>query len=1109
MSKALSLDEKKHQIEGLANAQTILKTLEALEDARTRFVSRWLYELIQNARDSFDPNRALQIEVTISQEEIKFRHNGRPFSDEEILSLIVHGSTKRELQESPIRFGTGFISTHLLSRQVRVSGTLIGESESGRFEFVLDRTGTTDKEILTATDRSYDEFRSSLKASKPGSDWTEYYYRMKSTELLARDVEAQLSAIPFVLAFDQRVNEVSIESLGSRRTFARRADAKTWPDGTPSTAVPLVVVECEGKALMMATLGDDEAKIAVRVGTQGEGKPLEILPPPEIASVFAFLPLLRTGSIGLPAAYHSQSFRPNEDRDGPLLEAGAGVQTTKNKEIFDRCAGLAVELFRRFADLGWRRPDRALLFRAPREVGGWLTDSEWYHEYIRGLFRELSELALIETDDGKAITVARAAIPMSDETLSWQSVAEFGKHLVRNRLPSQTVSETCSRHIGGWIEIFPDPDNRPFTPLDSSSLLQQVRDSGSLEGLWTTLHPAEEFDESVAIDWLNKLIEMIPETHRKSALDGLLPDQKGVFRSYTTVARDIGIEQALKSAHDQLVPEQDSIRSQLLHPGIIGVDALIEREMTLEKFLPQLLKLLKTKAAQSGAEGDAKLRDSCLNTFHWLVKNERWPDFQDSLPTFAYKSDGSETVSKTSAKVPLPVIPKTLWPAGAREFWDVYPSGWVLVDDYSAILDSDDWNAVIRQGLILSPLVSSLRIELTDSMLEEWSLRELPEGVDHAVKGPAPQLDVGSLGQLRTEDFYNSLRSSAQRAARFLRFILEFVAGADSSWARREFIECECGSKHEIVPCEWLNWIRSSKWVPRRRRSGGTSEGSDALGTEAFARLASMDPELSVIAARAASEPLLELLGVNVLEQAVLAVDAARQADLRTNLIHLARLEADDPGAIDEVVKRIEAERLAGERWRDNQALGKLVELLIDEVLKDALKDHNIDVQSNFVGYDRKLYSEGFVLLDEDVGYLDVRLPGIVARIEIKATRSDKISMSYQQGSESLVDPDSYWLCVVALPNPLPNDRALKEVVRDSARFVPRIADVLGNSHAELKQAETLAGTAGFELQHVDQVRYGLSRSVWDSRGRELAEFINLIAEQAGSPNGARASAPR
>ncbi len=128
--QGISLDQKKHQIEGLANAQTILKTLEALEEGRSRFVGRWLYELIQNARDSWDPKRQLNV----------------------------------LLEAYPIRFGTGFISTHLLSRKVNVRGTLMGESASGTFEFVLDRTGLTDQEILRATDRSYNEFKASLNA---------------------------------------------------------------------------------------------------------------------------------------------------------------------------------------------------------------------------------------------------------------------------------------------------------------------------------------------------------------------------------------------------------------------------------------------------------------------------------------------------------------------------------------------------------------------------------------------------------------------------------------------------------------------------------------------------------------------------------------------------------------------------------------------------------------------------------------------------------------------------------------------------------------------------------------------------------------------------------
>jgi hypothetical protein len=89
---------------------------------------------------------------------------------------------------------------------------------------------------------------------------------------------------------------------------------------------------------------------------------------------------------------------------------------------------------------------------------------------------------------------------------------------------------------------------------------------------------------------------------------------------------------------------------------------------------------------------------------------------------------------------------------------------------------------------------------------------------------------------------------------------------------------------------------------------------------------------------------------VNVLEQALLSVDPIRQSRLRTNLIQLAKFEADEPGAIDGLVKEMEAKRNAAERWRGNQELGKIVEELIEAVLEEEFRDQNLKVQSNFCG---------------------------------------------------------------------------------------------------------------------------------------------------------------
>jgi len=47
-----------------------------------------------------------------------------PFEPKEIVHLIFHGSTKFDTRDELARFGSGFLSTHLVSRVVRVRGRL-------------------------------------------------------------------------------------------------------------------------------------------------------------------------------------------------------------------------------------------------------------------------------------------------------------------------------------------------------------------------------------------------------------------------------------------------------------------------------------------------------------------------------------------------------------------------------------------------------------------------------------------------------------------------------------------------------------------------------------------------------------------------------------------------------------------------------------------------------------------------------------------------------------------------------------------------------------------------------------------------------------------------
>ena len=55
---------------------------------------RWIWELIQNAKDSSITHEDVKIEIVITDEYIEFKHSGRPFTEDDLLSLVCQTSAK-------------------------------------------------------------------------------------------------------------------------------------------------------------------------------------------------------------------------------------------------------------------------------------------------------------------------------------------------------------------------------------------------------------------------------------------------------------------------------------------------------------------------------------------------------------------------------------------------------------------------------------------------------------------------------------------------------------------------------------------------------------------------------------------------------------------------------------------------------------------------------------------------------------------------------------------------------------------------------------------------------------------------------------------------------
>jgi hypothetical protein len=724
-----------------------------------------------------------------------------------------------------------------------------------------------------------------LKRSLAGSgaaptDWTEYVYKTDETvDTDELESEFPFDAIPYILVFDENVETIELR-LWEKRVLFERAESKELDTGSR-----LMAIEGGDTATRFIVHEEDEIQAAVPVLERSDGS-YELLLPGDVPRLFKFLPLVNSVNIGLPAVFHSPEFSTTENRDGLML-SGGGPHSDANKELLTKAAACFLQLARNCAEEGVADLYLLLNLSPVSEVPAWMEDSSWYADWQRSLVRELVGIPLVRLNNDVTAPVSEADLPLGDDTMTWESVYQLGAGLAADRAPLESIAEGCSVIAANWTELLGDDDELiESCVLTPARLIERVRETGSLENLGAEL----ELERTETVAWLNRLIAAVAEVERAACLDGLIPDQtpEGTFRSSAELSRDTDIDDELKDVLESL---DDPIRKRLVHEDIAGAETIIKRVQPRDLLVSSAKDRLKKHVP--GKPEAPESRTASLTMFQWLASEGRWDDLKDAIPVYTLDSDESEMVSKTSARGAL-LAPRELWPDEARPYWDAFPRGLVLVEGYASLLDSSSWSEAAANGVLVMDLLWPEEEELAE--LEKYTLNPDLEGDGHSAASP---VEVGKLAFIDSI-FHDALRGSRERAARFLQFILDYVVDADESWKQRVKVRCECGNEHEIIPCAWLSFIRDREWVPR-------AKGQERLTDASLARLTRHDTRLSETVTREEHTDFLNLVGINVLEQAVLAAGESQSSELRRKLAQLARLAVQHPGAVAQLIEDIEA----------------------------------------------------------------------------------------------------------------------------------------------------------------------------------------------------------
>lgn len=524
---------------------------------------RWIWELCQNAKDTCNNTGKVKISIDYSEENrrVVFKHNGRDFSIVNVMSLINQTSSKDRVDETERKsgkFGTGFITTHLLSEIVNVSGIL--ETETGKhskFRITLDRTGHEKNEIIKALEKSVEQLHECQSISEDELNIDayntifEYELDENGIEVAQHGIQNLRVSAPYVLSMLRNIEEITLESTGEVYRYENSHICEL-----ENSCIHEIIYESntEKKSIFILNLTEDDTTISITLDCY---KKIIIPFADKQSKLFCDFPLIGTEDFPFPVLVHSREFNPTEPRDNIFLKSKSKTKIDHEVEQNRTIIKKACDLYEKLLD-----------YVARKEFGGIYNIThinsylykEWYDKvWLDGIVDNCKSTILhapiIRTNSNSMMELldcfdAQQVFIISerdDETR--EKVWSLLHRLMPERIP-------CKEDIHNWYHsLWSDCNGYTF-----ETLTNQLQDFVDVEQLQNNTSK-NEWEK-----WLSDYYNLISknktlQTYINSNRIKVIPNQKGVFCTIAELKHDNEISNEYKDILNIL---KDDCREWLL-----------------------------------------------------------------------------------------------------------------------------------------------------------------------------------------------------------------------------------------------------------------------------------------------------------------------------------------------------------------------------------------------------------------------------------------------------------------------------------------------------------------------------------------------------------------
>lgn len=535
------------------NRQTATKIIDSMrklrQNPKSNSYRRWIWELMQNAKDVAFENDMVSIEICFNKGEergtLEFKHSGKPFTIKNLIFLVNQVSAKDrdnsdENNKVTGKFGTGFLTTHLLSEKVNIEGVVQEDTEPyKKVSLTLDRSSRSIDDIIHSVQQSRAQI-SEIDNNEPYNEYSKsnynttfkYFLDKKGMEVAEQGIDDLHKSLIFTLAFLPEVGKVNLTHEGT--CFQLNPVKEVINENFHISTIEKITLGSR-ETLKVAVLKKGQTAIAVEIEKLGEQISLK-----EFSSstpkLFCDFPLIGSEMFPFPVIINSSAFNPTEPRDCVMLtDVDDDDEISENKSLIEEAVELYKSLLLYATKENWNNV-KILALMPSKFERDWI-DKDWYEKNVRTPLKEcILNAQIVDTTNNNRISISNACFPSARSKELRMEIWNLTVQWVPNRLPRKEDIEFWANIR--WLEA---------PQLTLEFLTTQIELQNNVETL------SEKLSGSVgSINWLNQYFEVLELDLNflkeiNSGVYRVIPNQHGEFKNSSELKIDNGIEEELKN----------------------------------------------------------------------------------------------------------------------------------------------------------------------------------------------------------------------------------------------------------------------------------------------------------------------------------------------------------------------------------------------------------------------------------------------------------------------------------------------------------------------------------------------------------------------------------